>query len=120
MFLQFLYIHVHLNQGLNKIEVRVDFHRRALNILAQSVTYINTSIRRNATSYHLLPTMSSEDLKLIEKRLPEGIMQGELRERYLHNIQNPDRTQKMTHVFNVNPYNKVIDGCPDCVSQFKA
>ena len=88
-------------------------------ILAQSVTYINTTIRRNATSYHLLPTMSSEDLKLIEKRLPEGIMSGELRTRYLRNIQNPDRTQKMTHVFNVNPYNKVIDGCPDCVSQFK-
>ncbi|MGM9858775.1 MAG: hypothetical protein ACI311_05980, partial [Bacilli bacterium] len=47
-------------------------------ILVQSVTFINTNIRRNATSYHLLPTMSSEGLKLIEKRLPRSLLDGEL------------------------------------------
>lgn len=88
-------------------------------VLVQSVTFVNTNIRRNATSYHLLPTMSSEDLKLIEKRLPRGLLDGELADRYIKNIQNPDRTQKMTHIFNVNPYNMICDGCPDCVLQYK-
>lgn len=88
-------------------------------ILVQGVTYINTSLRRNATSYHLLPTMSDEDLKLIEKRLPKGLLNTELAERYLQNTQKEDRTQKMTHIFTASNPSLIIDGCPDCLLQYK-
>ena len=93
----------------------------SLVVLVQSVTFVNTNLRRNATSYHLLPTMSPEDLKLIRKRLPIKLRQnGEtLEDRYIRNIENPDRTQKMTHVFTTNPYDILVDGCPDCVTQYK-
>lgn len=87
-------------------------------VLVQGVTYINTSIRRNATSYHLLPTMSEEDLKLIDKRLPKGLLDKELFNKYLENIAKKDRDQQMTHIFTVNPPS-VIDGLPDIVKQYK-
>lgn len=90
-----------------------------IDILVQGVTYINTSIRRNATSYHLLPTMSDEDLKLIEKRLPKGLIQGELSERYLENIRNPERSQQMTHIFVAANPPAIVDGLPDCLEQYK-
>lgn len=90
-----------------------------VDILVQGVTYINTSLRRNATSYHLLPTMSEEDLKLIEKRLPKGLLQGELSERYLENIRKKDRNDQMTHIFIASNPPIIVDGLPDCLSQYK-
>lgn len=88
-------------------------------ILVQGVTYINTSIRRNATSMHLLPTMSDEDLKLIEKRLPRGLINTELAERYLQNVQHGERNQQMTHIFMSSNPSKIIDGMPDSLAQYK-
>lgn len=88
-------------------------------ILVQGVTYINTSIRRNATSMHLLPTMSGEDLKLIEKRLPKGLINDELASRYLSNTQHGTRDQQMTHIFMASNPSSIVDGLPDCISQFK-
>lgn len=88
-------------------------------ILVQGVTYINTSIRRNATSMHLLPTMSDEDLKLIEKRLPRGLINTELAERYLQNVQRGERNQQMTHIFMSSNPSKIIDGMPDSIAQYK-
>lgn len=90
-----------------------------VDILVQGVTYLNTSLRRNATSYHLLPTMSEEDIKLIEKRLPKGLIQGELSERYLQNIHQKERSQQMTHIFIAANPPVIVDGLPDCVEQYK-
>lgn len=90
-----------------------------VNILVQGVTYLNTSLRRNATSYHLLPTISEEDLKLIEKRLPKGLMEGELAERYIANTRAKDRTQRMTHIFIASNPPVIVDGLPDCALQYK-
>lgn len=90
-----------------------------INILVQGVTYLNTSLRRNATSYHLLPTMSEEDIKLIEKRLPKGLNQGELEDRYVENTQAKERSQQMTHIFIAANPPKIIDGLPDCIEQYK-
>lgn len=88
-------------------------------ILVQGVSYINTNIRRNATSYHLLPTMSKEDLKLIQSRLPEGLLKDELQDKYIQNIHAKDRDQQTTHIFIASNPPKVIDGLPDCIAQYK-
>lgn len=88
-------------------------------ILVQGVTYINTSIRRNATSMHLLPTMSNEDLKLIEKRLPKGLINTELADRYLQNTQHGIRDQQMTHIFMATNPSMIVDGLPDSITQYK-
>lgn len=87
-------------------------------ILSQSATGINTNIRRNTNSFHLLPSISNLDLKLINERLPAQLGIKDIREKYLQNNQNEDRNQRMTSLFCVAPYNCIVDGAPPCVEEY--
>lgn len=90
----------------------------SLFILSQSATGINTNIRRNTNSFHLLPSISNMDLKLINDRLPAQLGLSDIRDNYLCNCENKDRNQRMTSLFCVFPYNKVVDGAPPCVYEY--
>lgn len=90
----------------------------SLFILSQSATGINTNIRRNTNSFHLLPSISNADLKLINDRLPAQLGIKDIKDRYLENSQNKDRNQRMTSLFCVSPYNMMVDGAPSCVQEY--
>lgn len=90
----------------------------SLFILSQSATGINTNIRRNTNSFHLLPTISNADLKLINDRLPAQLGIKDIRDKYLENTENKDRNQRMTTLFCVAPYNCVVDGAPPVVEEY--
>lgn len=92
----------------------------SLFILSQSATGINTNIRRNTNSFHLLPSISNADLKLINDRLPAQLGIRDIKDRYLENTENEDRNQRMTSLFCVAPYNCVVDGAPPCVEEYYA
>lgn len=100
------------NSDLTKlIYIRRHLHLTIF-ILSQSTIAINTNIRRNVNSFHLLPSLSISDLKLIHNRLPVSIKLNDFIERYNRNTKNPDRNQQITHLFCVHPYHKCIDGSP--------
>lgn len=90
----------------------------AVFILSQSTIGINTNIRRNANSFHLLPSLSAADLDLINFRLPAHFDSRALREHYISNNQNGDRNQTMTSLFCVYPHDKLVDGAPPCVLKY--
>lgn len=90
----------------------------SLFILSQSATGINTNIRRNTNSFHLLPSISNADLKLINDRLPAQLGIKDIKEKYLENTQKEDRNQRMTSLFCVAPFNCVVDGAPECVEEY--
>lgn len=90
----------------------------SLFILSQSATGINTNIRRNTNSFHLLPTISNADLKLINDRLLAQLGIKDIRDKYLENTEKEDRNQRMTTLFCVAPYNCVIDGAPPKVEEY--
>lgn len=87
-------------------------------ILSQSATGINTNIRRNANSFHLLPSLSEADLDLISFRLPAQVNKKDMKEQYIKNNKAEDRNQCMTNLFCVFPYNGIVSGCPDCVLNY--
>lgn len=87
-------------------------------ILSQSTIGINTNIRRNANSFHLLPSLSAADLELINFRLPAHFDGKALRDHYIANNTNEDRNQCMTSLFCVYPHDKLVDGAPPCVTRY--
>lgn len=90
----------------------------SLFILSQSATGINTNIRRNTNSFHLLPSISNADLKLINDRLPAQLGLSDIKDNYLCNCENKDRNQRMTSLFCVFPNNKIVDGAPPPVYEY--
>lgn len=87
-------------------------------ILAQTLTGINTNIRRNTNVFHLLPSLSVADLETITFRVPANFSIKDLREQYNENNENKDRNQCMTSLFCVYPHNKIINGAPPCVLKY--
>lgn len=90
----------------------------SLFILSQSITGINSNIRRNTNSFHLLPSISNMDLKLINDRLPAQLGLSDIKDNYLCNCENKDRNQRMTSLFCVFPNNKIVDGAPPPVYEY--
>lgn len=87
-------------------------------ILSQSCVGVNTTIRRNTNSFHLLPNISQVDLNYIRSYLPASISLEELKERYESNNLEDDRNQRITNIFCVYPYNEVVDGLPPSVVKY--
>lgn len=87
-------------------------------ILSQTATGLNTDIRRNANSFHLLPSLSSADLDLIAFRLPISIEKKKLQELYIETNENEDRNQCLTSLFTVYPNHKIVSGAPDSILKF--
>lgn len=84
-------------------------------ILTQTITGINTDIRRNTNTFHLLPSISRADIDLIALRLPSTMDKKDLREIYEEGCKNEDRNQNLVSLFTVFPYHKIITGAPKCL-----
>lgn len=84
-------------------------------ILSQTATGLNTDIRRNANTFHLLPSLSAADIELISFRLPMSVTKKELQETYITANENKDRNQNLTSLFTVFPYHKIVTGAPKCL-----
>lgn len=92
-------------------------------VLTQTITGINTDLRRNATNYILLPGVSSTDLKLLQSRLPYTTSFEELQEMYRKISEmalsgEGERSDQIISIFNYNPYYKVVLGRPAVFRQF--
>ncbi len=87
-------------------------------ILTQTITGINTDIRRNTNTFHLLPSISRADIDLIALRLPSNMDKKDLREIYEEGCKNEDRNQNLVSLFTVFPNHKIITGAPKCILEY--
>lgn len=83
-------------------------------ILTQSVISVNTTLRRQATVYFLLPGISSSDINLIGLRLTASCDRKELMDLYKKITNNKDRNEQIIAIFNVHPFLMALgrSSCP--------
>lgn len=110
-----------LSQPMSKLTqfslLRRHLHANII-ILSQSLIGLNVNLRRNTNSFHLLPTLSKKDLELLLVRLPTFIEFKTLYDNYNENSNKEDRNQQLTSLFCVHPYNKLVNGAPDCIQSY--
>lgn len=82
-------------------------------ILTQSIIAVNTTLRRQATVYFLLPGISIMDINLIASRLTASCNKDELIELYKQITSKSERNEQIITIFNVHPF-KMVLGCSGC------
>ena len=87
-------------------------------ILSQTAVGINTDIKRNANTFHLLPSLSHANIELIAFRLPMSVNKKQLQEIYIEGCKNEDRNQNLISLFTVFPYHKIVKGAPSCLKAY--
>ena len=96
-------------------------HLRTTMIMnVQALTTVSTQIRTNSTVFVCFSTLTEMDIDLLSQRIPysSGFTKKKLKEAFIEINEAESRNDQMLTVFTVKPYQGIVLGAPECISQF--